>query len=41
MFHPLLELLINPFAGPAGFNLVAAGVWITLAALIIATIKES
>lgn len=38
--HPLLELLLNPFAGTAGFNLIAVMFYIALVLLALVAILE-
>ncbi len=41
LYMPILELLLNPFAGPS-FNLIACMVWLTIAGcLVIAVIERS
>lgn len=38
--HPILTLLLDPLAGPAGFNLIAIMFYIALALLVAVAIIE-
>ena len=38
--HPILELLFNPFAGPAGLNLISVMTYITIALLVLMAVIE-
>lgn len=41
MIHPLVQLLLNPFAGAAGLNLFSLGFYFTLALIAFAVLIES
>lgn len=38
--HPLLTIILNPFAGAAGFNLVSVMFYLLIAACIFTAIVE-
>ena len=38
--HPVFELILNPVAGPAGFNLVSVGFYFMIALCIVGAIVE-
>lgn len=38
--HPLITLLLNPFAGPAGFNLLSAGFYLAIALCVLVALIE-
>lgn len=38
--HPLLELILNPFAGAAGFNLLACMFYLSLVLIALVALVE-
>lgn len=38
--HPITQLLLNPFAGTAGFNLISAAFYTAIVLLALAVVVE-